>query len=363
VLTRLLLRAHLAILGLSVVNLAYLRLTRRHRARPVQWPMVSVLVPARNEEASLPRLLASLLAQEYPGTFEVIIVDDASEDDTWKVLQRHADPRLRAIRSAGPAAGWIGKNHALYTAAGAAGGDVLLFLDADARLIDEHALARLVERHTALGAGAAMSGLPRYADRGPALWLTSLVPMAAMSTLPLPLVRATRTPTVSALNGQCWLVSTNVYRRLQPHAALRSAVLEDVEIGRLLKRAGVPLALRDLADEIEVEMYRSFGEAWHGFRKNAYLLQGGRPVPFWLLHAAYVMLYVVAPRRDVRLLATTFALKAISDRASRLPWRILPMTTLSLLAGGLLQLDSARAHWSRRVEWKGRAVVSGPGVA
>jgi hypothetical protein len=202
-----------------------------------------------------------------------------------------------------------------------------------------------------------MTGLPRFLDRGPALWLTGLVPFAVMTGLPLPLVRASRSPLLSALNGQVWLAPADVYRRLQPHRAVRDRVLEDIEIGRLFKRARVPLGFRDLTGEVEVEMYRSLPEAWRGFRKNAYLLQGGRPAPFWAFFALYTAIFVVGPLSSRRLWLATLLTKAAADRAGRLPLGLLPFTTLSLVLGALLQLDSARAHWSRRVEWKGRAVA------
>src|SRR5690606_2934065 len=142
-------------------------------------------------------------------------------------------PRLTAIRSAGPPPGWVGKTHALATAADAATGDVFLFLDADARLTDAGALRRLVERLEAAGPDGVVSGLPRYTDRGGARLLTGLVPFALLTAVPLPLVPRMRAPMLSALNGQAWLTRAALYRRFHPHAAMRDRVLEDVEIGRL----------------------------------------------------------------------------------------------------------------------------------
>ena len=89
--------------------------------------LVTVCIPARNEEANLARLMPSLLAQDHPD-LQIVVVDDASEDGTWEVLRRHADPRLVAVRGNGPPAGWVGKVHALYQAQKRADGDVLVFL-------------------------------------------------------------------------------------------------------------------------------------------------------------------------------------------------------------------------------------------
>ncbi|MDT0633293.1 glycosyltransferase, partial [Rubrivirga litoralis] len=329
---------------------------------------VSVLVPARNEEDNLRRLLPTLLAQTGVA-FEAVVVDDASEDGTWAVLQAHADPRLVPVRGSGPPAGWVGKPHALYQAARRATGRVLVFLDADAELRDERALARLVGRWARHGgAGTALSGLPRYLDRGPAALLTSLVPFAILAALPTPLVPRTKSPGLSAVNGQVWVLGADDYRRLRPHEAVRDEVLEDVMIGRYLKRSGVRLWVEDLSGELAVRMYRSFGEAWAGFRKNAYLLAGGRPAPFAAFFALYTLVWVVpsalalggaaglAPPWAAAPLVTLVAVKLGVDRWGRFPLWVSALAPVTLALGAALQLDSAWAHARGRVAWKGRAV-------
>src|SRR5690606_16766645 len=112
----------------------------------------------------------------------------------------------------------------------------------------------------------------------------------------------------------------------------------------------------DLTGEVTVRMYRSFGESWRGFRKNAYLIWGGRPLPFLALWVAYALLYVAAPLLGWPLLATLYAIKGGADRAGRLPFWLSLLAPLVLALGALLALDSARAHWTGRVRWKGRDV-------
>ena len=367
----------LAVLGVNLVAFA------RGRARPLPTPpdaargggvAVSVLVPARNEEANLRRLLPSLLAQTGVA-FEAVVVDDASEDGTWAVLEAHADPRLRPVRGGGPPAGWLGKPHALYQAVRRASGDVFVFLDADAELRDPGALARLVGRWRANGgAGTALSGLPRYLDRGPAALLTSLVPFAILAALPVPLVPRTRSPGLSAVNGQVWVLGADDYRRLAPHEEVRGEVLEDVMIGRYLKRSGVRLHVEDLSGELAVRMYGSFAEAWAGFRKNAFLLAGGRPAPFAAFFALYALCWVVpsalalgaaaglAPPGAAWPLATLVLVKWAVDRWGRFPLWVSALAPVTLALGAALQLDSALAHRRGRVAWKGRSVAGGAGT-
>jgi len=356
---------HAGVAGIVILNLVAFARDRRAVLSAPQG-RVSVLVPARNEAENLATLLPTLLAQRGVEV-EIVVVDDASEDGTWDVLQAHADPRLVAVRGSGPPEGWVGKPHALYQAAQRATGDVFVFLDADARLRDDGALARLVGRWRRAGGGA-LTGLPRYLDRGPAALLTSLVPFAVLAALPIPLVPRVAAPSLSALNGQIWLLGADDYRRLAPHEAVKAEVLEDVMIGRYLKRRGIRLTFADLGGEVAVRMYRTAGEAWRGFRKNAFLLAGGhaggRPTPGF---AAFVALYavvwvvpsllwIVSPT-GLWALVSLFGIKLAIDRAGRFPLYVSALGPVVVFLGLVLQLDSWRAHATGRVVWKGRSVA------
>ena len=116
---------------IALSNTWVLRRARRH-APPAHLPRVSVLVPARNEEANIERCVASLLAQDYPD-FEVLVLDDESTDGTGCILARlaAADPRLRVLSGRPLEAGWRGKNWACAQLAAQANGELLFFTDAD----------------------------------------------------------------------------------------------------------------------------------------------------------------------------------------------------------------------------------------
>src|SRR5690606_21293785 len=139
-----------AVIGLVLfTNGLWLRKMRRRVLPTATNRSVSVVIPARNEAENLRRLLPSLRSQSYP-SFDVIVYDDQSDDGTWEVLHEVDDPRLRVMRGDGPAPGWLGKVHALYSATRGASGELLLFLDADAELKDPDALRRLVDRFESL---------------------------------------------------------------------------------------------------------------------------------------------------------------------------------------------------------------------
>lgn len=343
---------HLGLWGILLGNVWYLR---RHRQRaPLDtYPSLSVIIPARNEARNLQRLLPALLAQTHPHV-EFIVYDDGSEDDTWEILQSVDDPRLTALQGDGPPPGWVGKVHALYQATRHASGARYLFLDADADLPDPGALQRLAERFAALPPDTVLTGLTRL--RGYGQLLVSLVPNAILVGLPWPLVRRLEMTQLSALNGQCWMIDAHHYHAHEPHETLPNEVLEDVMIGRYLKSKGLIPVLVDVQHEVTIHMYENTVAAWRGFRKNAYLILGGAPLPFVGLFLYFMAIFVLAPFVSPWLLLSVYGLKLTTDRISHFAWWLSALAPLSYLLGNLLQLDSAISHWRGQVDWKGRRV-------
>jgi hypothetical protein len=348
---------HVFLWATLIGNLFYLRRHRR-RTRPARYPSVSVCIPARNEADNLRRLLPSLAAQDYPEEVDVRVWDDGSDDGTWAVLEEAeaSSDLVTALRGSGPPAGWVGKVHALYQATREADGERYLFLDADAELAGPDALKRIVERFNALPERSVASALPRLG--GAAQLLVSLVPTAILTGLPWPLVRRLPIASLSALNGQCWMIDADTYHRHEPHEAVRDEVLEDVEIGRYLKREGIIPVLLDLRAEVTVHMYASFADAWRGFRKNAYLILGGSPAAFAVLFAFFLLVWVLAPLAAPALLASIYGLKVVTDRINGTPALVSALAPLSFLLGSALQFDSALHHWLGKVSWKGRRVAA-----
>ena len=339
------------ILIIQIGNVLYLR--REAPTVAKAQPMVSILIPARNEERNLRRLLPSLLIQQYR-SFEVIIYDDASDDGTAEMLRSIADPRLKVVHGSGPPAGWVGKVHALYRAEKKASGELYLFLDADAELLDPSALERLVARRQSLGRGKVLTGFTDL--RGGGALLVSILPHTILSFLPAFLVGRVRLPALGALNGQCWMIDADVYRELAPHEHVADEILEDVKIGRYLKRCGITPVMMNVRREVAVYMYDGFTDAWRGFRKNAYLLMGGSPIPFAIWFIFYEVLFVVGPLLYWPFLVMVYILKFNSDRAAGMPWWVTLLAPISHAAAWVLQLDSAQTHWTRGVIWKGRRV-------
>jgi len=343
-----------AAIGLnSLANLVYfLWLARQHR-EPDQWPCLSVLIPARNEVTNLARLFPTLMSQDYPD-FEIVLYDDDSTDGTADVARALGGDRVRVLSGTGPPAGWLGKPHGCFRAAEAARGHLFLFLDADTEWQHPRALRRLVARYLGLPTPGVLTALPQFAGGG--LLLVSMLGVALLF-IPLALGAWLKGGGFGALNGQCWLVDARLYRRLQPHAKFRHAIVEDVEIGRWLLSQGIVPWATVATHDLTVWMYESLTGARHGFRKNFYLVSGGSKWLFVLTLAGVAWILLIGPLLFPAMLAVLFGVKFLMDRIGRLPWWLWIFAPLSVAIMLLVYVDSAMAHWRGKVMWKGREVL------
>lgn len=237
---------------------------------PASAPFVSVIVPARNEERSIERCISSLLAQDYPG-FEVIALDDRSEDATGKILARLArsDARLRVLSGTPLPDGWVGKCWAVFQAAREARGEWLLFVDADthhqpAMLASTVAFAREHELD--------LLTLGPYQELG-TFWEKAVLPaiFGVIMTMGGSMAEVNdprKTP--AKANGQFLLFRASVYWRIGGHEAVRDELVEDFAVARRVKGSGHRLVVADGHDLVTTRMYRSVREIWEGFGKNSY---------------------------------------------------------------------------------------------
>jgi GT2 family glycosyltransferase len=233
------------------------------------WPRLSVIVPARDEAAHVERAVASLLAQDYPG-LEVIAVDDRSGDATGSILERLAagEPRLTVLHVEALPAGWLGKNHANHLGATRAGGDLLLFTDADVVYAPGalRAAVALLLRH---GLGHLVAA-PRLEARGywERAFQTTFALYFALRCRLWALRRAGSAAYVGM--GAFNLVRRDAYARVGGHARLALEVVDDVKLGLLLRRSGVPQGLASARDLISVRWQPGFRASLRGLLKNLF---------------------------------------------------------------------------------------------
>jgi glycosyltransferase involved in cell wall biosynthesis len=365
-------------LVMTVVNLGVYRRTAPRAAAsaskgaPDAGPVLTVCIPARNEERNVEAVVRGALANaDVP--LEVLVYDDQSTDRTPAILAalRGEDARVRAVATEPLPAGWNGKQWGCERMGQAARGQWLLFTDADVRFTPD-CFARALAEAARLDA-ALLSTVPR--EETGTLLERLVVPMIhwmLFSWLPMPRMRTTNDPATSAGCGQFLLVRRDAWLAAGGHAAFRDSMHDGIKLPRNVRRAGFHTDLYDGSDTVSCRMYRSAGETWRGFTKNAY--EGlGSPVVlvvFTVLEAfgillPWIWLPVMLAQGTASMplgptVLASFAIAAqlvqrtlLAQRFSQ-PWECValhPVTVALLLA---IQWRSWWLHLTKRRAWRGR---------
>lgn len=250
----------------TIVNLA---VTPKLRGgAPVTGPLVSVVIPARDEERAIERTVRALLAQTYRA-IEVIVVNDRSTDRTAEILGAIADERLHVVAGSEPPAGWLGKPWAMHQGSRVARGEILLFADADIFYAPEAVASAVdpMEKH-----GASMAALIPHTEMH-GFWENVLMPqlmVVACAFFPIWLANRSTRVRLGAGGGAGNLIRREVYERIGGHEALRGAVIDDVGLARLARRSGKQTIVVRAERFVSVRMYEGLGEIVRGFTKNAF---------------------------------------------------------------------------------------------
>jgi len=332
-------------------------------------PVVSVIVPARNEADCLGRCLESLVAQEGV-EFEMIVVDDHSKDCTRKIAGSFQ--HVRVVDAGLLPDGWTGKTNAVACGAKVARGEWLLFTDAD----------------TFHKTGSLMRALTEATDHGVeflsyspeqevcTFWEKAVMPVifAELASIYRPAEVSDPRSRVAAANGQYVLVSRQTYEAVGGHAAVAGDILEDVALARKVKESGRPLRFRYGGEQVATRMYRSGAQLIEGWTKNLVLLFGS-PVRLAVVRLAEFLLALGAAVVFVGSLASgefklaglgavtggalvTLFLKRIRRAKFRADATALAFFGLPLFS--YLLLRSVILYRLGRVSWKGRRY---PGAA
>lgn len=267
-------------IGLSLLlpPLAY-QADRRYRALPALpmdeptavLPSLSIIIPARNEAHNLPHLLPSLQAVCYPGELEIIVVDDNSEDGTAAIAKQYG-AKVIQLHSLPP--GWLGKPNALCHGAAVANGEWLLFTDADTI-------------HLPFGPAQAVAYAERQKLDGLSLFLAQqfrgLLDSLALTAAFAGMFAAWH-PDSPHLNGQFILLRRQAYFESGGFAVARAEPLEDVALGRHLRRSGYRMAMMRGERAAQVRMYQNPRQMWHGLnRLSSQSLRYSGPRVMWTI--------------------------------------------------------------------------------
>jgi len=344
-------------------------------------PAVSVIIPARNEEACLARCLESLVSQTGID-YELIVVDDASTDRTAEIAksfipEKAADDDARGVTliSTPPLpAGWTGKNNAMSAGAKVAHPKAkwLLFTDADT-VHKPGSLARAVAEAEQQGA-ALLSYSPEQEVH--TLWEKAVMPVIfaeLAGAYPPKKVNDPASP-IAAANGQYLMVSRDAYDAVGGHMAIAGDLLEDVAMARRVKCSGRKILFRYGGDAVRTRMYRSWSQMKEGWTKNLALLfarpralaisRGIEFVLIWinLIAATTLLLY---HRRELAIVTGSLACVVVASFWLRIHRAHFPLASNLLALGGLasfsyLLFRSARLHENHAVTWKGRQYAGSP---
>lgn len=321
-------------------------------------PQVSVIIPARNEEANLGSCLESLISQDdIP--FEIIVVNDHSTDRTKEIAQSFS--RVRVIDAGPLPAGWTGKNNAVATGARAARTNWFLFTDADTVHL-RGSLARALWEAQQYGAD-----LLSYSPEQIAMtfWEMAVLPVVFAELArqyPPSKVSDPNSPEAAA-NGQYILVKREAYQAVGGHAAVASAILEDVALARVIKASGRKIIFRYAADAVRTRMYRNFLQLSEGWTKNLSLLFPNpsgvalKTLSLWAL--LWVALFLTSIRPGIywwssAFLIVTLFLAIRLRRAHFTPIKNIVGVFFGMPMFAYLLLRSKRAHAKGNVSWKGR---------
>lgn len=332
------------------------------RAHLLQQPLVSVLIPARNEEKNLQVLLKALLQQDYR-QLEILVYDDLSDDNTWDMIlhfsRRH--PHIRGIRGKSLPQGWTGKNHACHQLACHSKGEYLLFLDADVipqPELTESALAYM-QKHSLQMLSLFPSQIMVTMGEKLAVPLMNWI---LLSLLPLHFTRWVKHHWLAAANGQFMLFRADIYKKHWFHRMFSTQKTEDIIIARFMKKNRLRIQTMLGGRLIGCRMYQGWKASLQGFSKNVLEFFGGSlwlgPLFAVITTLGLIPVGIILGFKGILLyLALALGLRLMVAAASRQPiaWNLVlwPLQHATFLA---MIYFALRNQLLKSNTWKGRQI-------
>jgi chlorobactene glucosyltransferase len=237
-------------------------------------PLVSILIPARNEKKNIGRCLRSLARQDY-GNIEILVLDDNSDDNTAEIIENWSkkDNRIKYLKGKPLPKKWKGKPYACQQLAGKAKGKYLIFTDADTLHFPDSvssSLAALISNDLDVLSVFPKQVMVTVHERMVVIFIN----LAVMALMPLVLVKRAGNPKFSIANGQFILFKRDTYRSIGGHGNIRKDIIEDVAISRQVKKCGFKFMVFDGRSSIYCRMYGDFREVATGFSKFIFAAMG-----------------------------------------------------------------------------------------
>ncbi len=326
-------------------------------------PLVSVVIPARNEAKHLETALRSVLGQQYPH-FEVIVINDRSTDETGAILDRlvRQNPLIKVFLLHELPPGWLGKNYALFFGASKARGDLLLFTDADV-IMEPTTISRAVGYlmaehldHLTLSPRLAMPGLLLN------IFVTGFYFFFSLYARPWK-VRDPRSHAHIGI-GAFNLIRREVYQNIGTHQVIAMRPDDDMKLGKIIKKGGFAQDILFGNGFIAVEWYASVQELIHGMMKNSFagveyrissvvaVTFGQIAIFIWPFFAVFL---IGAPSRWVYLAIVLILLTLVSYGAhlcNSRPWLGLGLPLASALLLYIFWKSMLQIYWHQGIYWR-----------
>ena len=256
-------------------------------------PFISVLIPARNEERSIRKCVESLLMQDYKD-FEVIVLNDNSEDKTLEILKEMQvnHPKLHVINGKVLEDGWTGKNFACHQLYSQSKGEYVLFSDADTVHFNNslrNAATRAVNRNADLYSLIPSMTLETFAEK----FIMPGIHFTSFTLLPYYFAENLKSPAFAMGVGPFMLFKRDAYEKIGGHESVKSQIVEDVALAKSIKKHGLKVVVNKGLDILSCRMYHSFSEIWEGFSKNIFPGMNYNSFLLFTVFTVYLLLFFV----------------------------------------------------------------------
>ncbi len=276
----------------SLINVIFGPFLKREKVSQVS-PFVSILIPARNEEKNIEKVIESILKQNYP-SFELIILNDNSTDRTYEfAIQLISNVDNAKIINGSPLPdGWLGKNWACKQLSDESKGEILIFTDAD-NFFDENAISKtlnIINRYNL----DMFSVFPQQITN--TFWETLIIPIIDLIIYSGLILRTTlliSSSAFAAANGQWIAVKRKAYFEIGGHQAVLNHIVEDVALSRVFKKNKKRILTGAGSGVVFGKMYSNFTEIWNGLSKNVFGLTDFKTIPFFMILAIIILTSVL----------------------------------------------------------------------
>jgi chlorobactene glucosyltransferase len=350
-------------------NIKDFKLPREVLASP---PLVSVMIPARNEEKNIRRILNSMVKQDYQN-LEILVLDDNSTDGTGHMVEEFVkkDSRVKLIEGAPLPAGWKGKCFACHQLSKIAKGSYFVFTDADTLHYPNSisgSLAALLKNNLDVTSVYPRQIAVTFSERMSVRFINFII----LSFMPLILVKHSKAPFFSTAIGQFFLFTRKAYEKTGGFESVKDEILEDINISKQVKRCGLKIMIYDGSDSIFCRMYTNLPDVIKGFSRFIYAAFDCNFLIAFISVSFIELIYMVPfimlpvgififgwPAKIISLIIIQifliFTIKFIL--AIRFKERILDVffTPVSLAFVYLLSINSYKqTKFGKGIDWKGR---------